>query len=517
MRTSPKILLLAVLFLLSAAPGRSRTIDRDPVPGTLTRRFSVPVIGAVLGSADGRSYALASDRIADGGTMPRSLWWTRAPGESRWTLLKGIASPFYPRILAPDPVRPGLVYAADASTGQILRSQDAGATWETRGAAPGGNVQQLLAVGTDLLLMGEYPFCLPCLSHDGGRSWEQPATQVSAVLVSAGDPSIVYAFSEIAILRSPDAGRSFVDVSPGPSEGASALAVAPSDPGVVYALAPDSAAGFLSRTTDGGASWQRLAAPQTGLTWSGPAVDPAAASHVVVLGGPADASAPRRLFESLDGGLTWTPRAAAVDATTLRFSGTSIEAFGHRGLFTSAGPGAPWTPADRGISADSRLLLAGTPGGDLYVTAQETGGVFHSADAGGAWEARGSRPGLQSLAVDPFDSQRVVGIDGTSASLSWSDDGGRTWVSRPGPAGTAELALPQQPGVRSAPEGHRLRLHHRRCVAVPGPRRHLEPLHGLAARRDRLHDLQLFQDPRRGVDHAGPLRAGPLLRAGAHL
>ncbi|MFL6233823.1 MAG: WD40/YVTN/BNR-like repeat-containing protein [Thermoanaerobaculia bacterium] len=393
----------------------------------------MPVIDSVLGPAGGRSYALALDRLPGSGSTPRSLWWTRAPGESRWTLLNAKLSPYYPWSLAPDPVRPDTLYVADPR-GTVFRSLDGGATWETRGTVPGGNVRQMLAVGMDLLLMGEPRVCSPCRSEDGGRSWEM-STGIYAdeLLASSGDSGVVYAFSTLVIHRSPDGGRSFADVSPAPSQGASDLAVAPSDPDTVYALAVDPAAGFLSRTEDGGASWTRLAAPEAGLTWSGPAVDPASPLHVAVLGGPADASVPRRLFESFDGGRTWTPRAGAVDATKLRFSGTAIEAFGRRGLFATAGPGDPWTQEDRGITADSRLLLAGAGDGGLYLTNPESGGVWRSPDAGLTWEPRGSRPGLQSLAVDPFDPARLVGIDRDVSSLSWSDDGGRTWTSRKGP------------------------------------------------------------------------------------
>ncbi|MFL6260521.1 MAG: WD40/YVTN/BNR-like repeat-containing protein [Thermoanaerobaculia bacterium] len=393
----------------------------------------MPVIDSVLGPAGGRSYALALDRLPGSGSTPRSLWWTRAPGESRWTLLNAKLSPYYPWSLAPDPVRPDTLYVADPR-GTVFRSLDGGATWETRGTVPGGNVRQMLAVGMDLLLMGEPRVCSPCRSEDGGRSWEMSTgIYANELLAPSGDSGVVYAFSTLVIHRSPDGGRSFADVSPAPSQGASDLAVAPSDPDTVYALAVDPAAGFLSRTEDGGASWTRLAAPEAGLTWSGPAVDPASPLHVAVLGGPADASVPRRLFESFDGGRTWTPRAGAVDATKLRFSDGAIEAFGRRGLFATAGPGDPWVEEDRGITADARLLLAGAGDGGLYLTNPESGGVWRSPDAGLTWEPRGSRPGLQSLAADPFDPARLVGIDPDVSSLSWSDDGGRTWTSRKGP------------------------------------------------------------------------------------
>jgi photosystem II stability/assembly factor-like uncharacterized protein len=420
------------LAALAVGPGaRAGTIAPDPVRATAVRRFSVPVIGAVLGPAGGRTYARASDR-PNGPVMPRSFWWTRAPGARRWTLLNGQPSPYYPWLLAPDPARPDTVYATGVG-GTVFGSLDAGAIWERRGAVPGGNVYQILVVGTDLLLQGNPGYCAPCRSRDGGRSWETSAGQVGELVAAPGDPRVVYSFTAVSIRRSQDGARSFTDVSPAPSEGASDLAVAPSDPDAVYALAPDPA-GFLSRTVDGGASWTRLAAPEAGLTWSGPAVDPASSPHVVILGGPADASAPRRLFESFDGGLTWTPRAGTVSATKLRFSGGSIEAFGRRGLFATAGPGDPWAPADRGIVAETGLLLAGAGDGSLYVTAPESGGVWHSSDGGLAWEQRGSAPGLRSLAVDPFDPARLVGLSAGGSDLWWSDDGGRTWTSRKGPA-----------------------------------------------------------------------------------
>jgi len=400
----------------------------------------VPVIDSVLGPAGGRSYARASDLLPESGSTPRKLWWTRAPGESRWTLVNAKASPYYSWFLAPDPDRPDTVYGADP-IGTVFRSLDGGATWETQGTVPGGNVQQLLVVGTVLLAVGESRFCFPCRSEDGGRSWEKSTPQIFGLLSSGGDPRTVYTFSDQEIYRSTDGGRTFASVSPAPSEGASALAVAPSNSDVVYALSPHPGLSFLSRTTDGGATWIRLAAPEAGLFWTGLAVDPASSLHLAILGGASDPAALRRVFESFDGGSTWKVRPGAVNATALRFSGPTqgavtlpeIEAFGRRGLFESAGPDASWASDDRGITADSRVLLAGTGSGALYVTHPETGGVWSSSDAGLTWEGRSSRPGLQALAVDPFDSGKLVGIDRELASLSWSDDGGRTWTSRLGP------------------------------------------------------------------------------------
>src|SRR4051794_15266452 len=226
---------MAALAVLSAGPGaRARTLDRDPVPATPMRRFSTPAVGSVLGPPGGRSYARVSDRPPNGLRVQLSFWWTRAPGDDRWTLLNGQPSPYYPWLLAPDPARPDTVYAVDPE-GVILRSTDAGATWETRGQSPSGSSWQFVVVGTALFVSGLYT-CFPCRSHDGGKTWEGSAP-AGELVAAPGDPRVVYSFDTQAILHSSDGARSFIDASPAPSEGASALGVAPSDANTVYALA----------------------------------------------------------------------------------------------------------------------------------------------------------------------------------------------------------------------------------------------------------------------------------------
>src|SRR4029077_1434684 len=183
---------LAALALLSAlAPARARTVDRDPVPATPVQRFYTPVVGSVLGPPGGRSYARAFDRLPNAYRIQLSFWWTRAPGEDRWTLLNGQPSPYDPWLLAPDPVRPDTVYAVDPG-GAVLRSTDAGTTWETRGQSPSSPSWQFLVVDGDLFVSGLYT-CFPCRSHDGGKTWEGNAP--AGVLVPApGDSRVVYSF-----------------------------------------------------------------------------------------------------------------------------------------------------------------------------------------------------------------------------------------------------------------------------------------------------------------------------------
>ncbi|MFL6193432.1 MAG: WD40/YVTN/BNR-like repeat-containing protein [Thermoanaerobaculia bacterium] len=429
------VLAVAVFASLSAGPdARARTIDGAPVPGAPVRRFYTPVVDAVLGAPGGRTYARASDRPPNDSRYQLSFWWTRAPGEERWTLLNGQPSPYYPWILAPDPARPDTVYAVDILEDVILRSQDAGATWQTRGPLPGDTeLPQLLVAGDELLLL-DYDRCLPCRSRDGGKTWEPGTAEAPGDLVPApGDPRVFYTVSPYGIFRSSDGARSYTDVSPARGEGAAELALA--DANTVYALAVDPG-GFLSRTRDGGATWTRLSPPKPRLIWSGLAVHPRSALHLAILGGPEDPSLPRHLFESFDGGDSWTMHTGPLNAASLRFAvspgGEAIEAFGRRGLFTTRDFGETWKLADQGIMADADLLLAGTSKGYLYVSALENGTLWRSRNGGRDWELRGTQR-LVALWIDPFNPDALAALNATDYRLLWSDDGGKTWIPRPGP------------------------------------------------------------------------------------
>lgn len=434
--------LMVVAAVTDGVSAWAETIDREPVRATFVRRFSVPVVSDVLGpEIGGRSYARAIDVFDDNFSIYASgFWWTRAAGGQRWTLMSG-QPPSYAswRLVAPDPARPDTVYRAVGQ--EIFRSEDAGATWKRRGLSPCDSEQILVTKTGLLLVVGEAEVCR---SADGGFSWETAAHEVIGLALAPGNHRIVYAFSAIQILRSSNGARSFIDVSPGHRAGASALAVAPSDANVVYALAwAPSEGSFLRRTENGGVSWTELFPPVSGLDWSAPAVDPTAARHLVILGGPKNEAASRRLFESFDGGDSWIAHAGSVKATALRLSATTkgleIEAFGRRGIFKTLDRGDSWVSADQGIAADSYLDLAAAGNGDLYLLEKESGGVWRSQDGGLTWELRGLRPGIdsrpeaESIAVDPFEPTKLVTFNEGLPDIWWSDDGGRTWSPRESP------------------------------------------------------------------------------------
>jgi photosystem II stability/assembly factor-like uncharacterized protein len=175
--------------------------------------------------------------------------------------------------------------------------------------------------------------------------------------------------------------------------GAHCLAVDPADGDTVYAGLRERG---VSRTTDGGATWEDCALPDAGVF--SVAVSPA--DGAVYAG-----TEPSRLFRTDDRGAGWRPLDALLELPSRP---------------TWSFPPRPWTSHVRWIAPsphDADLLLVGI----------ELGGLMRSADGGETWEDH--RPGAQrdvhSLAWHPTDAARAYEAGGGGAA--WSDDAGRTW------------------------------------------------------------------------------------------
>jgi photosystem II stability/assembly factor-like uncharacterized protein len=178
------------------------------------------------------------------------------------------------RWIEPDPHEAGRLYVA-IEAGALVRSFDGGATWHDRVPSGPRDTHQLAtypnAPGRLWSAAGDGFFA----SNDGGDSWRKseqglrfrycwsvavdPADPEMVVLSAAPGPQQAHTpeHAESAIYRRTGVGP-WQEVRAGlpPSKGTLAAAVAanPSEPGVFYAAAD---AG-LYRSSDGGATWQRL-------------------------------------------------------------------------------------------------------------------------------------------------------------------------------------------------------------------------------------------------------------------
>ena len=152
-------------------------------------------------------------------------------------------------------------------------------------------------------------------SDDGGRSWHQPGSPDGLPVNEMGMPmgeSNKFVYDTSADTGRPLTTHQFYDGSQHPWEFKRVWHLEPSldDPDTVYAGVEDAA---LFRTTDGGASWQELAALRGHE--SGPRWQPGAGGmclHTIVL----DPANPDRMFVAIsaagtfrtdDGGASWRP------------------------------------------------------------------------------------------------------------------------------------------------------------------------------------------------------------------
>ena len=268
-----------------------------------------------------------------------------------------------------------------------------------------------------------------------------------------------------------------------------ALAIAPSDDQIVYmgsgeaALSGDSYYGDgFYRSTDGGMTWTHVSTLFTGQAVSSIVVDPTNAQHVYAAtvrgrGGAHRTTSPTGaqygIYESTDGGSTWTLRKGTTDqfhgATDLVMDPMNpnvlFASFWGDAIYKSTDGGLTWATAMNGLPAGqfleggTRFSLGisdttGTPTlytgfdyfdqSDVYHTAQ----VYKSTDGGDNWTATATGSGINSVAdycgtqcfydntvrVDPTNPN-VVYVLGSygynfsppSGGVFRSTDGGATW------------------------------------------------------------------------------------------
>jgi photosystem II stability/assembly factor-like uncharacterized protein len=196
----------------------------------------------------------------------------------------------------------------------------------------------------------------------------------------------------------------------------------------------------LYRTTDGGASWDRVFQ----LAVSALAVDPSDPDTLYL--GVATAGASDHVYKSEDGGDTWQARSTGINRGPITdlivlpaepqtvFAAVwdgDLDPFSNvPGLFRSTNGGASWTQVPRVFGVVDLELNPADPN---VIYATQDRGILRSDDRGRTWQLRtvgGSRPGTwarrtRQIAVAPSDADRLAVIDPYSTFLSL--DEGRSW------------------------------------------------------------------------------------------
>jgi photosystem II stability/assembly factor-like uncharacterized protein len=298
---------------------------------------------------------------------------------------------------------------------------------------------------------------------------------------SPDNPNLFYiAAVNGGIWKSDDAGRTWRPIfDGGPTGSFGALAVAWSDPKTIYAGSgeglqrPDLSVGDgIYKSTDAGATWNNVGLHDAQQIAS-MAVDPHDPNRIFVaaLGHPYGPNEQRGIFRSTDGGATWQrvlyknpdvgafdvvidPSDAKVVYATLWAArqtpweiGASFEILGS-GVFKSVDGGTTWNQLSTGLPARigrTEIAVAPNAANVVYVYADEEAkgddnGTLYRSDDAGAHFAKvnaaaniGERgDDLVSLAVDPQNAN-IVYV--TNTSTYRSTDGGKTFSAIRGAPG----------------------------------------------------------------------------------
>lgn len=383
-----------------------------------------------------------------------------------------------------DPRTTGRAYATSGNL--FYSSDDGGSQWQQIGTSSGGFGALAFPLGDPMQILAASSGLLE--SFDEGRTWAVRSLggmPLTSLLVHPGNPDRIYVGTSGGggVLRSSNAGLSFVNVSQGiPYAYITAMAAPSNDVDDVLAtailLTPQgsfSTSGVVLRTTDGGQSWQTSLA---GLYWAYDVKTCAATPSLVFATGwdaglwrsddagvnwtqvtgltgkvhrivmdNADCSNmyavvyPVGVFRSVDGGLNWTgPHATGInlqpgitspDMISLQNSSTQdLLAATHGGLYKTADGGDNWSSSE-GLNnlAMTRLLSDSTNEGKLYL-ASWGGGLWQRLSPGDAWERIRSsdipRDWTFVLKVNPADPTQV--LVGTYSDIWQSQDAGVSYT-----------------------------------------------------------------------------------------
>jgi uncharacterized protein (TIGR03437 family) len=236
------------------------------------------------------------------------------------------------------------------------------------------------------------------------------------------------------LLASIDGGQAWAARTIGSAVSISALVAAPGSPSILYANTEQG----VFESADGGSTWTPAANRGLPLPAVDLAVDSGSASTLYACNG-------NGVFVSTDGGDDWTlsqsgialaggetaAQCYGIRADPLRPGVVYDMAYNPAGFYRSADHGQTWTVLNPGSnidSIDSMAFLPGMPG--AFYAGQMGGTLTETLDGGDTWQpfpvAR-SVLNNHGLAIDPHDSSIVYAAN--AGGVERTDDHGATWTT----------------------------------------------------------------------------------------
>jgi photosystem II stability/assembly factor-like uncharacterized protein len=357
----------------------------------------------------------------------------------------------------------------------VMVSQDCGFTWaDAPGKLPGTPLSLSIDPERGRLFLGTDKGIFR--SGDGARVWATTLAPETATyaLSFAAEPPALFAATAGGLIQVENRGLGAAHTIDLPqiATDIGALAVDPNNGNIVYASRRDAAGVF--RSSDGGASWQRLSGDvpridflsvDGGGTLYGASLLSQSVyrrdsdgwtvvrDHVHISELTADPKNAGIVFiertaeveRTRDAGATWTPV-----TRTMHNSDIAIDPVDSRWVYIandfqllrSSDGGDTWTdiePFNAGKTGGDGIVVAPSDRNVLYRISGWTGHLQRSDDRGATWQSFGAQaPYVGLIAVDPHDASSVwvTAYEG----LEHSADGGATWqhVDTPYPEWTPQ-------------------------------------------------------------------------------
>jgi photosystem II stability/assembly factor-like uncharacterized protein len=403
------------------------------------------VLALAVDPGDSRRIHAAVDRLVNDRPATGEIWRSEDAG-AHWTQVLTRSVPAFS--LAVDPRDPSNVYAGFEQLG-VLKSADRGATWSP--ARKGLRALGVLDVDVDRQHPGSIWISAP--ESSGFFEDRRPGRFVHTDIfhTSNGGASWVSAGQDL------ETGATFFE----------RIVVDPVRPERLWVLST----GLFYRSTDGGASWERIL-PLDGFFATQMVIDPTDPDRIYLSGSrkidfPFDSPF---VLRSLDGGDTWEeleggfnldPEGHERDG---RMTGVALSpvrpetvyAGGTNGFFRSRNSGDSWTRISTDFPsscATSSLIVDPFSPSTLYaINCQANDPVYKSTDNGAHWRPTALRlpPGntiLREILADPHRPGTIY-VAG-SAGIFVTGDGGAHWrpLDKGLPPGVWALALAADPRI----------------------------------------------------------------------
>ena len=422
----------------------------------------------ITGASESSDFPLVA-----GALRTRSVIYKSIDGAGSWSNDNyGFTLPSNAAVLSLviDPTAPSTIYAGSGAG--VFKSTNGGRTWSTMNNG-------LLSHSIVTLVMDPTtPSTLYALvsdfsankgvykTIDGGNSWTLhsngiPGQELFSLVIDPVTPNTLYVgvgFCCVAgthIYKTTDGGDNWNPLPAAPSAVPTTMAIDPLNHLTIYA--GDAAnPGTVSKSTDGGTSWQSLGST---VLFARSIVPSPLTPGLVYVG------TDQALFRSTDGGTNWStvpPRTGKivfdpVSSSTLYLL-TNPQDFNPQGLFKSTDNGQTWTAKNNGFNSPAVAALAVDPSrpSTVHVATLASGGVdafVTKINAAGnaliysTFMAGGAGPGFFSfstqgsaIAVDASGNAYVAGLT-TSQSYPVTPDSYQPFVRGSTDAFISKLAM----------------------------------------------------------------------------